>query len=1310
MKRYLLIFTIFVLNLTSLTAVANATEVAVTLTSPAPAIEEVDGYHRVTLQETRKINDAGSPNLPSYGVWMLLPPGEHAMSVELRDEKWESIPGKFIIEPTPTPHPLSLPNPPETVPDPNIYEGKEVYPLSAALSLNTHLKRGYALATCLVFPVRWNPADGSIEYLASAELVIQTDQGEREQESFNRFFKGDRTTEQWVANQVLNPEDLGQYPRRDVGEVESMLIVTVADFENLAEEYAEWHNVRGLVTNVVTCAQYIDEEDGDDAQECIRNGIISAWAEEEFDYVLLVGDVEQVPHRGLYATVNNSPDIDIPADLYYATFDGNWNNDGDDRWGEGNEADLLAEVYVGRICGGTEAEVARTMDKVRLYSDEPVVDDVLDILMVGEDLGWQSMGGDYMDEVYEECDRYGYETCGYPDRFERRNLYDRDEVWNAVNDLAPLMSAGYHHVNHLGHANTTYVMKFRNGDLNDEVIGNDGVENGFNIVWTQGCYAGSFDNRTTNPEQYVGDCITEKFMHQLDNGTVAFMSNSRYGWGSGGNTNGASQHFHREYIDAIYDEDFTRIGAANQDSKEDVTPWMDSGVMRWCYWEINLFGDPSMDIWTDEPEEIEAHYDQAIVIGDESFEVRVEQAPASVTLSRNGEMMYAAATDEQGVATFDIPEPIVPPGDVTLTIIAHDCLPFEDEIQSIPSNTGFPWVEELLLLDIDGGGVEDGMASPGETIELSPSVRNLGREVLEGLTATVTIDDPHITILQGQVEFDPIDPDEQFFSIDDIRLEIGTTIGDLHRVDMDLEFEDEDGNSWSQTLSFVAHAPVINENQLIILDQDGNNNGRLDPGEEVEAILTLTNNGTGPATNVAIGFFSGSPMVEINDGGAEIEMFRPNSTVEVDQIFRFTVSEDMPDPYRAVLYLRLTGDRGMQRSHLIDLSVGGVFNDFDRDQEMWEHDVFEGNEDYVDQWHMSDEDNYSPDGVGCLKFGGENGEDYADMSNGVINLPDVFVSVPMEMMFWHKIDAEDSRAHPDTCYDGGFVEINVDDTFWRTLYPVTPEGRGYPYVILHGQAENPLDEGQACFSGDHDWKLAMFDLSAYEGYGVQIRLRFGSDAEVTRGGWWIDDIELKTKIGLEYPDNLEGEITEYGIQLDWDTPEVPRRDDGVVPNELLGYRIYRGINNEEWAMLDVLVADNTYFDDLIGMPHGEYMYMVTAEYLIGESDPSNLLFLEWANTVEDDAQAIPEEWAITSTFPNPFNNVTTIGYSVPAVGDVSLGVYDLQGRLVQQLHNGMVQPGHYRVGFNGKSLPSGLYLVRMQTPEGNHMKRLLLLK
>lgn len=53
--------------------------------------------------------------------------------------------------------------------------------------------------------------------------------------------------------------------------------------------------------------------------------------------------------------------------MYYACLDGNWNTDGDDRWGEANEADLIPELSIGRFCYNNDLEINRFIDKVDGY-------------------------------------------------------------------------------------------------------------------------------------------------------------------------------------------------------------------------------------------------------------------------------------------------------------------------------------------------------------------------------------------------------------------------------------------------------------------------------------------------------------------------------------------------------------------------------------------------------------------------------------------------------------------------------------------------------------------------------------------------------------------------------------------------------------------------------------------------------------------------------------------------------------------------------------------------------------------------------
>ena len=84
---------------------------------------------------------------------------------------------------------------------------------------------------------------------------------------------------------------------------------------------------------------------------------------------------------------------------------------------------------------------------------------------------------------------------------------------------------------------------------------------------------------------------------------------SRYGLYSPGNTDGASQYFDREFYDAIFGEDLTMIGDANGDSKSDNAGFISqSGGLRWCCYELNVLGDPTMDIWTAIPTDIVATF------------------------------------------------------------------------------------------------------------------------------------------------------------------------------------------------------------------------------------------------------------------------------------------------------------------------------------------------------------------------------------------------------------------------------------------------------------------------------------------------------------------------------------------------------------------------------------------------------------------------------------------------------------------------------------------------------------------------------
>lgn len=93
---------------------------------------------------------------------------------------------------------------------------------------------------------------------------------------------------------------------------------------------------------------------------------------------------------------------------------------------------------------------------------------------------------------------------------------------------------------------------------------------------------------------------------------------------------------------------------------------------------------------------------------------------------------------------------------------------------------------------------------------------------------------------------------------------------------------------------------------------------------------------------------------------------------------------------------------------------------------------------------------------------------------------------------------------------------------------------------------------------------------------------------------------------------------------------------------------------------------------------------------------------------------IPETFALHQNYPNPFNPVTKISFDLPKDSKVSLTVYDILGRQMAKLINGVLKnAGKYTVDFNGSSLASGVYFYRIEitgTEKFVMTKRMVLVK
>ncbi len=114
-------------------------------------------------------------------------------------------------------------------------------------------------------------------------------------------------------------------------------------------------------------------------------------------------------------------------------------------------------------------------------------------------------------------------------------------------------------------------------------------------------------------------------------------------------------------------------------------------------------------------------------------------------------------------------------------------------------------------------------------------------------------------------------------------------------------------------------------------------------------------------------------------------------------------------------------------------------------------------------------------------------------------------------------------------------------------------------------------------------------------------------------------------------------------------------------------------------------------------------------YATWEIDNVYLMNRKIVGTIVNPSQ-LPHDFVLHQNYPNPFNPVTTISYSVPVSSPIILRVYDILGREATTRIDGVVAAGVHRVRFDAGQLASGIYLYRLETPDRQVIKKMLVLR
>jgi len=127
----------------------------------------------------------------------------------------------------------------------------------------------------------------------------------------------------------------------------------------------------------------------------------------------------------------------------------------------------------------------------------------------------------------------------------------------------------------------------------------------------------------------------------------------------------------------------------------------------------------------------------------------------------------------------------------------------------------------------------------------------------------------------------------------------------------------------------------------------------------------------------------------------------------------------------------------------------------------------------------------------------------------------------------------------------------------------------------------------------------------------------------------------------------------------------------------------------------------------ISLEPGQF-YIYTTKKL--PTPPSGILL----SAEESGEDYILESFTLQQNYPNPFNPSTTIKFSIPESGEVSLKIYDVIGKEVATLVDEFKSVGNYEISFNsnanGLNLSSGIYFYQLKINSKIETRKMILLQ
>ena len=115
------------------------------------------------------------------------------------------------------------------------------------------------------------------------------------------------------------------------------------------------------------------------------------------------------------------------------------------------------------------------------------------------------------------------------------------------------------------------------------------------------------------------------------------------------------------------------------------------------------------------------------------------------------------------------------------------------------------------------------------------------------------------------------------------------------------------------------------------------------------------------------------------------------------------------------------------------------------------------------------------------------------------------------------------------------------------------------------------------------------------------------------------------------------------------------------------------------------------------------------------ADKSHLYMIEHDGSLSIEKSVEPKRFSLSQNFPNPFNPITHLNYTLVNPGIIHLAIYDVLGKQIYTIHDGYQRQGGHNVQWtgvnqNGNQVPSGVYFFKLETKSNTITKKMVLTK